>query len=135
MAFGNEKLIADLLTAKYSINPYNVNSMTMAAGLGALEDDAYTRENCRKIVENRTYATRELRKQGFTVLDSNGNFVLAGHKDVLGSVLYSKLRDKGILVRYFDSPRLKPYVRITIGTRQEMDALLQAVTQILEEEL
>lgn len=135
MAFGNEKLIADLLTAKYSINPYNVNSMTMAAGLGALEDDAYTRENCRKIVENRTYTTQELRKQGFTVLDSNGNFVLAGHKAVPGSMLYSKLKDKGILVRYFDSPRLKPYVRITIGTRQEMDALLNAVTQILEEEL
>ena len=135
MAFGNASLIADLMTAKFSINPYNVNSMTMAAGLGALEDEAYTRENCRKIIENRIYTTQELRKLGFSVLDSNGNFVLAGHKEVPGSVLYSKLKEKGILVRYFDSARLRPYVRITIGTRQEMDTLLMAVAQILEEEL
>lgn len=133
MAFGNEKLISDLRTAKYSINPYNVNSMTMAAGLGCLEDEDYTRQNCQKIMENRTYTTQKLRSQGFEVLDSSANFVLAGHPDITGEKLYTALKDKGILVRYFDSPRLRPYVRITIGTKQEMDTLVKAVSEILEE--
>lgn len=133
MAFGNEKLISDLRTAKYSINPYNVNSMTMAAGLGCLADEDYTRQNCQKIMENRTYTTQKLRSQGFTVLDSSANFVLAGHPAVPGETLYAALKEKGILVRYFDSPRLRPYVRITIGTKQEMDTLVKAVSEILEE--
>lgn len=133
MAFGSEALIRDLRTAKYSINPYNVNSMTMTAGLGALEDEAYTRENCRSIINNREFTTRELTKLGFAVLPSMANFVLAGHQDIPGEILYSKLKKKGILVRYFDSPRLRPYVRITIGTIQEMKVLLAAVSEILEE--
>lgn len=133
MAFGNKALITDLRTAKFSINPYNVNAITMAAGLGALEDEAYTRENCKKIIENRTYTTDELRRLGFVVLQSNANFVLAGHPDITGGALYAALKEKGILVRYFDTTRLKPYVRITIGTRQEMESLLSAVSQILEE--
>ncbi|MBQ8360171.1 MAG: histidinol-phosphate transaminase [Oscillospiraceae bacterium] len=132
MAFGNPALIRDLSAAKYSINPYNVNAMTMAAGLGALEDEAYTRENCKKIMENRKYTTNQLRQLGFTVLDSSANFLLAGHPKIPGSALYTGLREKGILVRYFDSPRLMPFVRITIGTREEMDALLGAVKEILE---
>ena len=133
MGFGNERIIEDLRAAKYSINPYNVNTMTMAAGLGALEDEAYTRENCGKIMENRSYTTDQLRKLGFTVLQSNANFVLAGHPALKGEVLYTKLRETGILVRYFNAPRLEPYVRITIGTRQQMESLLAAVGKILEE--
>lgn len=133
VGFGSEALIRDLRTAKFSINPYNVNAMTMAAGLGALEDVDYTRENCEKIIKNREFTTVQLRKMGFTVLDSYGNFVLAGHSAISGADLYGKLKQAGILVRYFDSPRLKPYVRITIGTRQEMENLLAAVCKILEE--
>lgn len=133
VGFGSEALIQDLRTAKFSINPYNVNAMTMAAGLGALEDEEYTKNNCKKIVENREFTTLELRKLGFTVLDSSANFILAGHSAVPGGDLYQALKQKGILVRYFDSPRLKPYVRITVGTRQEMEALLAAVAEILEE--
>ena len=135
MGFGNPALIRDLRTLKYSINPYNVNSMTLAAGLGALEDEEYTRNNCRQIADNRKYTTCKLREQGFFVLDSTANFVLAGHERIGGEAIYQGLKDRGILVRYFDSQRLKPYVRITIGTRQEMDALLQAVNEILEEAL
>ena len=133
MAFGNEKLIQDLLTVKYSINPYNVNAMTMAAGLGALEDEEYTRNNCKIIANNREFTTLELRKMGFTVLDSVANFVMAMHPAVPGGTLYEKLKGKGILVRYFGTERLAPYVRITIGSREQMDGLLKAVAQILEE--
>lgn len=135
MGFGNPALIQDLRTLKYSINPYNVNSMTLAAGLGALEDEQYTRSNCQRIVENREYTTCKLRQLGFTVLDSSANFVLAGHAHVTGEAVYQGLKSRGILVRYFNSERLSPYVRITIGTRQEMDALLQAISKILEETL
>ena len=133
MAFGNEKLIQDLLTVKYSINPYNVNSMTMAAGLGALEDEGYTRQNCKTVAQNREYTTLRLRKMGFTVLDSVANFVMAMHPAVPGGTLYEKLKEKGILVRYFNTERLSPYVRITIGSMEQMQALINAVAQILEE--
>ena len=133
MVFGNEDLIADLRMAKYSINPYNVNAMTMAAGLGALMDEEYTRENCKKIIENRNFATAELRYMGFTVLNSDANFILAGHDQIPGADLYKELKQRGILVRYFDTHRLKSFVRITIGTKQEMESLLKAVMLILEE--
>ena len=132
VALGNEALIADLQTAKFSMNPYNVNSMTMAAGLGALKDEVYTRNNCQIIIENRDYTTIRLRNLGFTVLDSMTNFVLAGNSKITGGELYAELKDRGILVRYFDTDRLKPYVRITIGTREQMDALLSAIKEILE---
>ena len=132
VAFGNEDLITDLRTAKFSINPYNVNSMTMAAGLGALEEEAYTRQNCKTIMENREETTKRLRGLGFTVLDSMTNFVLAGSPRISGGVLYSELKKRGILVRYFDTDRLRPYVRITIGTKEQMESLLTAIKEILE---
>ena len=132
MAFGNESLITDLRTAKFSINPYNVNSMTMAAGLGALEDEAYTRENCAIIMKNREYTTQLLRELDFAVLDSMTNFVMASSPEISGGELYAALKEKGILVRYFDVERLRPYVRITIGTKEQMDALLLAIKEILE---
>jgi len=133
MAIGCEALIADLRTVKYSLNPYNVNAMTMAAGLGALEDEEYTQANCKTIMENRAFTTQALREMGFTALESATNFVLAGNPAIGGGELYRSLKEMGILVRFFDTPRLNPYVRITIGTRKQMEALLEAVKTILEE--
>lgn len=133
MGFANGALITDLRTAKYSINPYNVNAMTMAAGLGALEDEDYTRKNCRTIMENREFTTEELRKLGFTVVESMTNFVLAGSPKITGKDLYEKLKGKGVLVRYFGTERLSPYVRITIGTKQQMETMLTGIKEILEE--
>ncbi len=133
MLFGSEEMIRDLKTLKYAINPYNVNTVTQAAGLGALEDEAYTKANCEIIKENRRFTTEALRKLGFSVADSYANFVLAAHPKVSGGTLYAKLKARGILVRYFDTERLRPYVRITIGTKQEMESLLCAITGILEE--
>ena len=133
MAFGNKGLITDLKTLKYSINPYNVNSMTMAAGLGALEDEEYTRKNCETVMKNRAFTIDALRAMGFRVLDSAANFILAGHPAVSGGKLYSSLKEKGILVRYFNTDRLSPFVRITIGNLSQMEALLAAVKEVLEE--
>ena len=134
-AVGCKALIQDLNTIKYSTNPYNVNRMTMAAGLGALEDDAYFRENCAAIMENRAVFTKNLEDLGFTVIPSKTNFVFAKHPGIAGKVLYTKLREKGILVRHFDTDRLRDYLRITIGSREEMSACADALTKILEETL
>ena len=130
--FACEKLIADLHTIRYSTNPYNVNSMTMAAGLGVMEDEDYTQKNCQTVCENRAFAVSELKKLGFEMTDSRANFIFARHPAADGGELYRKLKEMGILVRHFDKPRIKDYNRITVGTREEMQALLDALRQILE---
>lgn len=130
--FGCPALIADLETLRYSTNPYNINRMTMAAGLGQLADEAQTERNCRAIIANREYTTAQLQEMGFTVLPSAANFVFAAHPAIRGKDLYLRLKERGILVRHFDTVRLREYNRITIGSRAQMDALLDAVSVILE---
>ncbi len=126
-------LIADLNMIKYSTNPYNVNSMTMAAGLGVLSDEEYTRANCKAVIENREYTANVLKELGFIMTDSKANFIFAKHDGIDGGELYIKLREKGILVRHFTKPIISQYNRITVGSREEMDSLIGAVTEILEE--
>ncbi len=130
---GSPALIADLNMIRYSTNPYNVNSMTMAAGLGVLEDEEYTKENCRKIIENREYAKNELKGLGFSMTDSKANFLFAKHDNIGGGELYLKLREKGILVRHWEKPIIADYNRITVGSMEEMQALVAAIKEILEE--
>lgn len=130
--FACPALIADLETLRYSTNPYNINRLTMAAGLGQLADEEETRRNCQTIVENRAYTVAEMKKMGFSVLPSAANFVFATTDKIGGKDLYLRLKDKGFLVRHFDKPRLKEYNRITIGSRAQMDALLTAIKDILE---
>lgn len=130
---GCASLIQDLNTIKYATNPYNVNAMTMAAGVGMLADDAYTQKNCRTVAENRVYTTEKLREMGFVLTDSLANFVFARHPQMDGGELYRRLKERGILVRHFDTPRIAQFNRITIGTREEMDALLAALREIKEE--
>lgn len=132
-ALGNRELIQDLNTLKYSTNPYNVNRMTMAAGIGALKDDAYMKENCRKIMETREMTRRRLTEMGFVMTDSKSNFLFAKHEKISGGDLYAKLKARNILVRYFDKPRLREYVRITIGTDEQMNAMLAQTEEILKE--
>ena len=129
---GNAKLIQDLNTIKYSTNPYNVNRMTMAAGVGALEADGYFRVNCQKIMENREWTVKKLENLGFEVIPSMANFVFVKKPGFGGKDLYLALREKGILVRHFEKPRLKDYNRITIGSREQMKALVAALAEILE---
>ena len=128
-----KELIADLNTIKYSTNPYNVNSMTLAAGLGTMEDEAYTQINCQTVRENREYLAGELAKMGFRQTPSMANFIFAKHERISGERIYTALREKGILVRHFTAPRIAEYNRITIGAREEMEALVRAMQEILEE--
>ena len=132
-AVGCKSLIQDLNTIKYSTNPYNVNRMTMAAGLGALEDDAYFRSNCQAIMDNRTWTITELGKLGFETLPSLTNFVFTKNPAIPGKEFYLKLKARGILVRHFDTPRLTDYIRVTIGSREQMAAFIEATKEILEE--
>ncbi len=129
---GNPALIRDLNTLKYSTNPYNINRMTMAAGVGALSDEAYTRRNCLTIRENRAFAAAELEKLGFTVLPSLANFLFAKHPAIDGGELYRELKARGVLVRHFTKPSISDYNRITIGTREQMQILLDRIAEILE---
>ena len=129
---GNKELIRDLNTIKYSTNPYNVNRMTMAAGVAALEADGYFRVNCQKIMENRDWTTMELIKLGFFVIPSMTNFVFVKHPAISGKVLNFALREKGILVRHFDTDKLRDFNRITIGSREQMKALVAALKEIPE---
>ena len=132
-AAGSAALIADLDTIKFSTNPYNVNSMTLAAGLGVLLDEETTKANCRAIMENRAYTAAELQKLGFTVLPSAANFIFARSDKISGKALYAKLRERAVLIRHFDKERIRDWNRITIGTREQMDILLKNVREILEE--
>ena len=130
---GCSSLIRDLNTIRYSTNPYNINRMTMWAGIGALEDDAYMKENCRKIMENRAWTEAELKKLGFEMTDSRSNFIFAKSDRIGGAELYAKLKENGVLVRHFDKPRLKDYNRITVGSRDEMETLIMKIRGILGE--
>ncbi len=130
---GCKELIQDLNTIKYSTNPYNVNRMTMAAGVGTIEDYAYVEKNCREIAEIRKWTTQQLDSLGFTATDSTANFIFAKHEKAEGKTLYLKLKEKGVLVRHFDTPRLTPYLRITVGSKEQMQILISTLKNILEE--
>ncbi|MBQ2932302.1 MAG: histidinol-phosphate transaminase [Clostridia bacterium] len=131
---GSKKLIQDLNTIKYSTNPYNINKMTMAAGIGALLDEDYTSGNCKKICEAREYTLENLREMGFEATDSKANFIFAKHPKISGERIYSGLRERSILVRHFGGARILEYNRITIGTKEQMDKFLTAVREIIKEE-
>ena len=131
-AVGNAEVIRDLNNIRFSTNPFNINAMTMAAGIGSIEDETYFHDNCRKIIDTREWTTARLRELQFTVLDSSANFVFAKHADIDGKELYLKLKDKGILVRHFAGERLNAFVRITIGTAEEMEITIRAIKEILE---
>lgn len=126
-----KELIADLNTIKYSTNPYNINSLTQAVGAGVLEDEEYTKSNCKTIIENREYLTKKLEAMGFFVLPSKANFVFARHDKTDGRALYEALKSKGVLVRHFDSERLRDYNRITVGTKEQIDILTQKIAEEL----
>ena len=128
---GNRELIADLNTMKYSTNPYTVNLMTLAAGTACVENDEYNLENARKIIETREWTRKELDRLGFEVTPSKTNFLFVRHPEISGEKLYAKLKERGILIRHFTVERIKDYNRITVGTQEQMEAVVEAVNKIL----
>ena len=130
---GCKEIIADLNTIKYSTNPYNVNSMTAAAGIGTMADEEYTLKNCKTIIENREYVSRELKALGFDMTESMTNFIFVKHPRISGEDIYKGLRERGILVRHFTTPRICEYNRITVGSMDEMKSLVAAIKDIIKE--
>ena len=133
-AIGDPALIADLNTVRNSVNPYNVNRMTQAAGIASIRENDYFMGCCQTIRKNRTDTIAQLRSMGFTVLESQANFVFARCDAMPGTALYAALRRRGVLVRHFDTPALTDWLRITIGTQDQMAALLNTIAAILKEE-
>ncbi len=132
-AMASPGLIEDLNRIKYSTNPYNVNRMTMAAGVAAIRQNDYCMANCARIIDTRQSTAKRLEALGFQVLPSSANFVFARHPGIGGGELYRQLKRRGVLVRHFDAPtRIRDYNRITIGTPEQMDALIEATEAILE---
>lgn len=135
LGFGiaHKALIQDLNTIKYSTNPYNVNSLTQAAGIGTLLDDDYCMKNCETIVKVREWTVKELKALGFTMTESSANFIFAKHKNADGKQIYQTLKEKGVLIRHFDKDKLCDYNRITIGSKEQMKIFIDKLKEVLEE--
>ena len=130
-AIASAQLIEDMKKMKYSFNPYNVNRLTQIMGEAALDEEGYYAEKRREIIAVRAYTETKLRGLGFLMTDSKANFVFARHPGISGYELYAALKEKGILVRHWEKPRISDYLRITIGTKEQMDALINAIREIL----
>lgn len=128
-----ESLIADLQTIKYSTNPYNVNRVTQALGVAVLDEAEYTERNCRAIESNRRYLAAELSILGFEMTNSKANFVFARHPAISGEELYLELKKRGVLVRHLTGKRINDFNRITVGSKEQIDILLEKIKEILEE--
>ena len=133
MGIACKSLIRDLNTVKYSTNPYNVNRMTMAAGKGAFEDDAYMKANCNEIIRVREETEKELMSLGFVFTDSSANFIFAKHPAYSGQTIYEELRKRNVLVRHFSNPVITDYNRITVGSETEMIILIGKLKEIFNE--
>ncbi|MBR6185095.1 MAG: histidinol-phosphate transaminase [Clostridia bacterium] len=130
-AMGSRQLIDDLNRVRYSFHPYNVNTLTQAAGAAALRQPQYFEKCLKETVETRQWTKARLEELGFLVLDSKANFLFAAPPGMTGEAYQQKLRERNVLVRRFDWPRIRDYLRITIGSKAQMEALLTATKEIL----
>ncbi len=133
MGIADSALIQDLNTIKNSINPYNVNGMTQAAGIAALQTNDYYRDKCQTIIETREWTYAQLQKRGFSIIPSKANFLFVKKEGIKGKELYQALRQKGILTRYFPEDRTADYVRVSIGSPEDMKVFIETAEEILNE--
>ena len=130
-AIGNQELIKALNDVKYSFNSYTMNRPSILLGTASLKDESYFRETTEKIMETRSWFESEMQKLGFSFPDSKANFIFASHKEVPAKEIFEAAKKHKIYVRYFAKPRIDNYLRITIGTREEMQKLLDFLTDYL----
>jgi len=130
-AFASSEIIADLEKIKYSTNPYNINRLTLLLGAATVDAESYYREKCAEIMETRAWTARQLESLGFEVLPSDTNFLFAKTARMDGGALYETLKTRGILVRHFTNPKICQYNRITIGTKQQMETLINTLKEVL----
>ena len=127
------EIISDLNALRYSTNPYNIDRLAIAAGVASLANDGVNSEHCRAVMENREYTVEQLKALGFEMTDSKSNFIFVRHPGIAGDVLFSRLRERGVIIRHWSKPEINDYNRITIGSREQMDILLTAVRDIFKE--
>ncbi|OPY86019.1 MAG: Histidinol-phosphate aminotransferase [Smithella sp. PtaU1.Bin162] len=132
-ALGNAGLIEGMIRIKDSINSYTVDRLALAGAIEAIRDNAYFQETKTKIIQTRKRVTAKLTKIGFNVIPSQANFIFVSSNKCPGKVLFEKLRAKGILVRYFNKPGIDNFIRVSIGTDEEMNSFLDAVAAALLE--
>ena len=132
-AMGNEKLIRYINDVKYSFNSYTLNQTALVLGVQAIRDREYFEETCAKVIATREWTKCELKKLGFSFGDSMSNFIFATHERVPAKEIFEALREHNIFVRYFSKPRIDNYLRISIGTQQEMEHLIAFLTDYLKE--
>lgn len=129
---GNEKLIQYLNDAKFSFNSYTMNLPSQLLGVEAVKDDVYFKDITAKIQNTRERVKKELAELGFTFPDSKANFIFASHKSVPAKEIYQALREQDIYVRFWDKPRINNCLRITIGTDEQMDCLIDFLKKYLQ---
>lgn len=130
-AIGSKALIDVMEAVKNSYNSYTVDSLSIEMGAASIEDDEYFKSTCKKVIETRERVTLELEKLGFDVLDSQTNFIFATHNEHNMKSLFEYLKTQKVFIRYFSLPRIENYVRITIGTNEEMDIFLEKTKEFI----
>jgi len=132
LALGQEELIHGLNRIKNSFNSYTADTVAQVAAVAAFEDEKYFKKCTKRIIKTRETAVKKLTKIGFDVVPSKANFIFVSHKAISAETLFIKLREKGVLVRYFNKPKINNYLRITIGSEEEMDVFLEKVKEIIK---
>ena len=130
-AIGSKALIDVMEAVKNSYNSYTVDSLSIEMGVASIEDDEYFKSTCKKVIKTRERVTLELEKLGFDVLDSQTNFIFATHNKHNMKSLFEYLKTQKVFIRYFSLPRIENYVRITIGTNEEMDIFLEKTKEFI----
>lgn len=131
-AIGHPDLIDGLNRIKNSFNSYTVDRLAIAGGMAAIRDHDYFRETTENIIKSRAYLKKHLEERGFFVLPSQANFLLISHPTVDAELLYKELKRLGILVRYFQKQGLENHLRVSIGTKQQLDVLLEKIDTIMK---
>jgi histidinol-phosphate aminotransferase len=131
-AVGQQPLIEGLERVKNSFNSYPLDRLALAGAVASVEDDGYFRENCAKVIATREALVSDLRALGFEVLPSAANFIFAHHPAHSGASLTAQLRERAIIVRHFKQPRIDNFMRITVGTPDQCQALVSALRDILQ---
>lgn len=129
---GSKKLIKYLLDAKFSFNSYTMNLPSLELGVASVKDDKYFKATVQKVIATREWTKMQLKELGFTFPDSKTNFIFATHKEVPAKELFEMLKKEKIYVRYFKKPRIDNYLRISIGTDEEMQKMVECLRTYLE---
>ena len=132
-AIGSKKLIGYLNDAKFSFNSYTMNATSIIAGVASVEDEAYFQEITGKVIATREWTKQELARLGFTFTDSKTNFIFAAHKSIPAQEIFDVLRENQIFVRHWNKPRIGNYLRISIGTDDEMKQVIEFLENYISE--